>query len=508
MNRFKESLLSGKFTITYELIPGRGSSGKEVDPIVEMAHQFKEEIGDVVSSVSITDNPGGNPALSPILLGKEFKDANIEPIIHFTCKDKSRNEIEALAYAMERNGLENILTMSGDYPMSGFLGRSKPVYDLDSVMLVHLLNKMNRGLVDERGDALPPTNFFIGCVVSPFKNTEAEQMGQYFKLEKKIAMGAQYVVSQLGFDVKKFYELLQYLRFRDINIPVIGYVFVLSRFVAKMMRKGEIPGCFVPDKLMQTIEEEAKEQDKGKRARNERAAQQLAIFKGLGYNGVQIGGFGVTPADIKGIINRANEIGDNWQEYVENFSFPEEKCFYVFEEDKGLDINRSSLKLSAVAPKKSQSLLYHFMKVFDWIFFVEGTLRYKLFKAIAHILNKNKLIVKIITKLEKIGKQILCDCQECGDCALPDLNLLCPESKCAKYSRNGPCGGSNNGKCEAFPERDCVWVNIYERAKNENELEKLRSVFVPPRDWNLYATSSWLNFYMGKDHHSKKNLIS
>ena len=75
-------------------------------------------------------------------------------------------------------------------------------------------------------------------------------------------------------------------------------------------------------------------------------------------------------------------------------------------------------------------------------------------------------------------------CLQCGDCRLADTGGICPYANCPKSLVNGGCGGSDKGKCETDPEKDCVWTLIYERLKNIGKLENLRKIR-PPRDYNL-----------------------
>ncbi|MBW1947464.1 MAG: methylenetetrahydrofolate reductase C-terminal domain-containing protein, partial [Deltaproteobacteria bacterium] len=96
----------------------------------------------------------------------------------------------------------------------------------------------------------------------------------------------------------------------------------------------------------------------------------------------------------------------------------------------------------------------------------------------------------------------LYDCRRCGDCTLEEMGFLCPQSGCAKFLLNGPCGGSRDGWCEVWPGRQkCFYVRVYERLKSLGKQERLSGLPLPPRDWILYNTSSWLNFYLGRDHH-------
>ncbi len=74
-------------------------------------------------------------------------------------------------------------------------------------------------------------------------------------------------------------------------------------------------------------------------------------------------------------------------------------------------------------------------------------------------------------------------CQECGMCILNDTGGICPVTKCAKSLLNGPCGGSENGKCEVDPNRDCAWVLIYNRMAALGELDKLKR-YMEPKDYS------------------------
>ncbi len=94
------------------------------------------------------------------------------------------------------------------------------------------------------------------------------------------------------------------------------------------------------------------------------------------------------------------------------------------------------------------------------------------------------------------GELALEQCQECGDCILNETGGICPVTKCAKSLLNGPCGGSQDGKCEVDPNRDCAWVLIYNRMSALGELDKLRR-FVEPKDYRKMAKPRTLNIKDG-----------
>jgi ferredoxin len=74
-------------------------------------------------------------------------------------------------------------------------------------------------------------------------------------------------------------------------------------------------------------------------------------------------------------------------------------------------------------------------------------------------------------------------CRLCGDCLLDVTGAICPVARCHKGILNGPCGGTNEGKCEVDPEKDCAWTLIYQQLEKENRLDKMRE-YQPPKNWN------------------------
>ena len=329
------------FSVTWELVPGRGAFEKSQMDILSTAERAAKS--GRVHALTITDNPGGAPALSAEMLGAEIIRMGCEPLVHLTCKDKNRNELESLLYGMERAGIRNLLVMTGDLPKGGFMGGPKPVFDLDPVNLIALIETLNRGMevpTLKGTKTLKPTHFFSGVAASPFKALESEQMGQYFKLKKKLEAGAQFVVSQLGFDARKFHELLQVVKLLGFgDIPVVGNIYLLPPGAAKLMHNNLLPGCVVTDKLLATIQSEADSADKGKSKRRERAARMYAILKGMGYAGAHISGHGMTFDDLEYVIDRGEELPPNWPELVHEFDFPQPNGWYYFEADKKTGLN-------------------------------------------------------------------------------------------------------------------------------------------------------------------------
>jgi methylenetetrahydrofolate reductase (NADPH) len=506
-NRFKEALLNpAEFPVTWELVPGRGAKEAAQEKALALASQAAA--GNKILALTLTDNPGGTPAMSADFMGCEILKLGIEPLVHFTCKDKNRNQSESQLYALDRAGVRNLLVMSGDYPVSGFQGRPAPVFDLDPVHTLQLITDMNRGLTYPgiKGNVThQPGDFFPGAVVSPFKATEAEQMSQYYKLKKKIAAGAQFIVTQLGYDARKFHEVLLFMKQNGLNIPLVGNVYILPFGAAKMMNRNDLPGSVVTDKLLADIDRERNDPDKGEGARILRSARLYAVLKGMGYSGVHIGGHNIRYEQVEEIIRQGEALASGWTSLIRYFDYPIDGGFYYFERDPDTGLNlEAQTRLQDRPPDAEIECTYGFSRFFHQLMYEPGKNLYGVMKGLCKKVQGSR-VESFFHKLEHLTKVALFDCRDCGDCALIDTAYLCPMSQCPKNQRNGACGGSFQRWCEVYPgKRKCVYVRAYARLKKHGEQDQMGKDIVPPCNWDLYQSSSWVNYYLGKDHTSKK----
>ncbi len=109
------------------------------------------------------------------------------------------------------------------------------------------------------------------------------------------------------------------------------------------------------------------------------------------------------------------------------------------------------------------------------------------------------VIERLTIAVEKPLKEAIWDCRMCGQCILHSTGLTCP-MRCPKNLRNGPCGGvRENGNCEVFPDRPCVWVQAWERSRKLPLFRGHMHHVNPPVDWRLQDTSSWINLVTGRD---------
>lgn len=242
-------------------------------------------------------------------------------MIHLTCKDLNRNGLESEAWQLDSEGFHNILAMTGDYPVAGNEGLAKPVFDIDSVGLISMLNKMNRGFdpkgMNGKNQRLQKTGFCIGAVTTNFKLREGEVMPQYAKLEKKVECGAQFIINQIGFDSRKISELRQYLNHHGMEqTPLIGNVYLLSSRVAEIFHAGKIPGVVVSQPLFELCRRQAQSSDKGRAFFSQFAARQIAIYRGLGFRGIYLGGIHQFQAIQKILEIEKTFAKDDWKQFA------------------------------------------------------------------------------------------------------------------------------------------------------------------------------------------------
>ena len=465
-NPVREALTSGQFCFMVELVASRLTREAK---LFHAASQLAQIPGLVAGSV--TSYAGGALGHDPIRVGTAARARGLTPNIHLTCVGRDRLDILNALEDLNALGIQNVFAITGDFP-KGSKETADTLYDLDSVQLVETIAEMR---------AKKGYPFYISAAVSPFKYTEPDCAWQYLKLEKKIAAGADYAITQLGYDSRKMRELRRYMDERGLRTPVFGNVYVLPLGAAKRFHKGEPPGCFASKELVEQIQAEVDAStDKGMAARLERAAKMVAIQRGLGFAGSYIGGD--HHADrIRWIIERSEVLAPKWEELAAELEYAPKGGFYFFESPKSEPQKQTFWNHVAdiVEPANTPRALRSV---------ITGTLR---------LIDKSPTAAAALESLELAFKQPVFGCQACGNCVLGLMEYVCPMT-CPKNLRNGPCGGTHDGQCEVIPERKCIWVEVYNRAKAADRVDDLKT-YIPQRDRSLKGTSSYINYFLDRD---------
>jgi 5,10-methylenetetrahydrofolate reductase len=235
---FKKALDSGKFVVTSEVAPSKGTN------LEKMAHHV-ELLKDKVDAMNVTDHQSSVmrfPSLGGALLVKEL---GAEPILQMTCRDRNRLALQAdLMFASSR-GINNVLCLTGDSVMLGDHKQAKAVFDLDSSQLVAAVRTMEKGKDMAGNDLDGAVNFCAGAIVTPEANPIEPQL---IKFEKKIEAGAEFIQTQAVYDMDNFKKFMEYARQFDVKI-LAGIILLTSAGMARFMNKN-VAGVMVPQPLI------------------------------------------------------------------------------------------------------------------------------------------------------------------------------------------------------------------------------------------------------------------
>ena len=248
VSRFKEALDSGKFVITSEVAPPKGTN------LEKLLHHI-DLLKGKVDAINVTDHQSSVmrfPSLGGCLAIIEHGG---EPIMQMTCRDRNRIALEAdLLFAYTR-GVRNILCLTGDAVPMGDHKEAKGVFDLDSLQLLKTIRQLMSGQ-DLGGNDLDGTVVFCaGAIVTP----EAQPIEpQLVKFEKKIEGGAEFFQTQAIYDLENFSRFMEHARQFPVKI-LAGIILLSSARMAKFMTEN-LPGVFVPQDLIDELSNIPKEE--------------------------------------------------------------------------------------------------------------------------------------------------------------------------------------------------------------------------------------------------------
>ncbi len=244
---FKDALNSGKFVVTAEVGPPKGTDIKEMNHHIEL-------LKGKIHGLNVTDNQSAVMRICSLAVCKIALEHGIEPILQMTCRDRNRIGLQSDLLGANVLGIKNVLCMTGDHVLSGDHKQAKPVYDIESVQLLRVVDSLNNGK-DMAGNELKGnTDFFQGAVVTPEANPLEPQL---IKFEKKVKAGAKFFQTQAIYDINKFKEFMQYARKFQVKI-LAGIVVLKSAGMANFINNN-VPGIRVPQELIDELKSAGKE---------------------------------------------------------------------------------------------------------------------------------------------------------------------------------------------------------------------------------------------------------
>ena len=231
---FVEVLESGKFVVTAELNPPKGTN---LEPLFAHAERLKADI----DAFNLTDSHSARMSMAPMGAASLLVQRGIEPIMQVTCRDRNRIALQSDLLAAHALGVRNVLTMTGDTPAAGDHPDAKGVFDVDGIGLLRAVAALQSGQ-DLGGQSLRGApDFCVGAVVNPGAPDLQKELG---RMRDKMACGARFFQTQAVYDPAAFAAFMQEVR--DDKVSILASCIVLRS--ANMARRlNTVPGISIPE---------------------------------------------------------------------------------------------------------------------------------------------------------------------------------------------------------------------------------------------------------------------
>ncbi len=269
--RLQQGIHRGEFLITAEVCPPKGSNPSH------MLAQAKL-LQNRVHGINITDGSRAVMRMSSLVSAILLKQAGLEPIYQLACRDRNRIALQADLLAASAMGIHNVLALTGDPIKAGDHPQARPVFDLESVRLLQLIQKLNRGL-DDQEQPLPdqPANLFPGAAIDP---QSPSWSGLQRRFERKINAGAQFFQSQLITDFERLDKFMQQIA-AGSGKPILAGIFLLKSAKNAQFINRAVPGVQIPDSIIQRLAQAPEPLQEGIKIAAEQVQQARQLCQGV-----------------------------------------------------------------------------------------------------------------------------------------------------------------------------------------------------------------------------------
>ena len=492
-NQIRESLRAGKFLYTLEYVPDLVGKPHALDELERNSELLGRDSR--IAGVNIGDRVKALNSIDTVTCGRIAADASGKvPLLHLAGKDRTPDQARAVIANALSQGLNNMLLVTGDGVTEE---RPDRIRYQESVVAIH------------DAKTIAPTAL-VAAAISPFKYREEELANQYLKMAKKLNVGADYLITNCGWDMRKLAELAWYRNARSFKAPLVANLLMPTMGWARGIHSRRLPGVFMSDDLFEKIcEEHSQGKDVAKRFAWNRLALQIVGAQHLGYAGVHLSGI-EQYEDLCAAIEAADELArklptlESWQQawndahrlpngHTVDFAPP--GGLYLFETEPQMGSLKSLPKLGDATPTEAEVAKFSRMKFLHHAAFEEGSVGASVFGSAVRALDKTELGRSALLELEKATKKPVLGCETCGFCRIEYLFYNCPET-CPKGLANGACAGTDENTCE-FKDRECIHNRKYRLAKSLGRLDELEKTFIPSVE-GTRGTSSWINLFEGK----------
>ena len=256
-SNLEKLLRKGEFVVTSELGPPRGASREDVEKKAELLKGYAD-------AFNLTDCQTAMVRLSSIASGAILLDMGMEPVVQMTCRDRNRIAMQSDILGAASLGMKNLLCLTGDHQCFGDHPEAKGVFDLDSINQLDMFRQMRDEKKFQSGEDLKSEEpkLFLGAAENPFADPFQYRAA---RLAKKVKAGADFIQTQIIYNVEKFEEWMSMVRAMGLHEKVsilAGVTPVRSLGMAKYMKKN-VPGMDVPDEIIKRLEGAEKKKAEG-----------------------------------------------------------------------------------------------------------------------------------------------------------------------------------------------------------------------------------------------------
>ena len=256
-SNLEKLLRKGEFVVTSELGPPRGASRKAVEEKAELLKGYAD-------AFNLTDCQTAMVRLSSIASGAILLNMGMEPVVQLTCRDRNRIAMQSDILGAAALGMKNLLCLTGDHQCFGDHPEAKGVFDLDSINQLDMFRQMRDEKKFQSGEELKTEEpkLFLGAAENPFADPFQYRAA---RLAKKVKAGADFIQTQIIYNVEKFEEWMSMVRDMGLHKKVsilAGVTPIRSLGMAKYMKKN-VPGMDVPDELIKRLEGAEKKKAEG-----------------------------------------------------------------------------------------------------------------------------------------------------------------------------------------------------------------------------------------------------
>jgi methionine synthase I (cobalamin-dependent)/5,10-methylenetetrahydrofolate reductase len=242
-SNWSRRLARGEFVTTVEVLPPKGCDATKT---LEQIRLLKDA---GVNAVNIPDGPRAQTRMSAqataVLVEREI---GLESVLHYCCRDRNLLGMVSDLLGAAALGLRNLLLITGDPPKMGPYPDATAVFDIDSIGLTNMVNKLNHGLDLGNNPVGCPTSFCIGVGVNPGAINLEEEIKRF---EYKVEAGAEFAITQPVFDVEQLRAFLK--RIEHVRIPVVAGIWPLVSYRNAEFLHNEVPGVRVTPEIMERM---------------------------------------------------------------------------------------------------------------------------------------------------------------------------------------------------------------------------------------------------------------